>query len=82
MCCSHIFFRYSHIVTSKFLFLNHTKSIYLKLNEMLDFFHMKARKDMLQLMLNAHKDTADKDDIHNMTSYSGNSNKWKDRGNV
>ena len=42
---------------------------------------MKARKDMLQLMLNAHKDTADKDDIHNMTSYSGNSNKWKDRGN-
>ncbi|XP_048758996.1 cytochrome P450 3A8-like [Ostrea edulis] len=39
----------------------------------------KNRKDLLQLMLNAHKDT-DKNEIEDEHSYEGDPQKWKKRG--
>ncbi|XP_062613453.1 cytochrome P450 3A14-like [Saccostrea cucullata] len=39
----------------------------------------KNRKDLLQMMLNAHKDT-EKNEIEDVHSYEGDPNKWKKRG--
>jgi hypothetical protein len=43
------------------------------------FCTLKHRNDMLQLMLNAHKDT-DKNEIEDEHSYDGDPEKWKKRG--
>ena len=45
-----------------------------------DTFSLQTRKDLLQMMLNAHRDT-DINDNEKVQSYEEDPDKWKKRGN-
>ena len=45
-------------------------------------FVLQTRKDFLQLMLNSHKETVDKEDKDQLVDYKGGESKWKNRGSL